>query len=227
MLREAGNVGHATLLHEIQTSLGPEPWGPSLRHLTMSRREPRYRRGAAAAASEAQRPSARFSSRMRTARTAALSSEKISATCHRPKTSGRTAISPTTTEIIGVVDEAVRAAADERLAGQDDDPRRPARPERWQAPRCAPARQDEHRRARSRRSGGRARATTRRASHSGVHARRSADNGRARCSRAPCASRRRVLRFDSHSSPRRCSVTSARIDDVRGVTRLRAAARRR
>src|SRR5690348_1068842 len=26
-----------------QTPLGPEPWGPSLRHLTMSRREPRYR----------------------------------------------------------------------------------------------------------------------------------------------------------------------------------------
>src|SRR5579884_3905729 len=40
--RKAFDVGHSCSI-AVQTALGPEPWGPSLRQLTMSRREPRYK----------------------------------------------------------------------------------------------------------------------------------------------------------------------------------------
>ena len=88
----------------------------------------------------------------------------MSATRHRPKTNGRTAISRDHDEIIGVIDEAVGTAADQWCIGQDDDPRRPAGAERRKHPDARELNQHEQRRARSRRSADPGRATTRLAS---------------------------------------------------------------
>ena len=131
---------------KAQTSLGPEPWGPSLRHLAMSRREPRYRLGKAGSASEAfSGRSAAFSARMRTARTAALSRVKISATLPQPEDQRQDRDLGDHDQIIGVIDEAVGTAPDQRRVGKDDDPRRPARPERREHPDPRELEQHEHR----------------------------------------------------------------------------------
>ena len=104
----------------------------------MSRREPRYRRGPVAQAMlAAKRPVLGADADCRGC--AALRSEKSSATCHSPNTSGRTAISPIDDQIIGVVDPAIRAAADQRRVGKDDDARGPASAQAWRPPRCARA----------------------------------------------------------------------------------------
>ena len=115
-------------------------------------------------------------------------------------------------QIIGVVDEAIGAARDQRLAGNDDDPRRPAAAERQEHPQRARARPARTAPAAAGSPAGRARATTRRrarrrgARRSRIMAGRDLDARPPRCSRA-------VLRAAIGSSASRCSVTSARIDD--------------
>ena len=97
-------------------------------------------------------------------------------------------------EVIGVIDQAIRAAANQRCLGQDDDPGRPAGAKRGKHPDARQLDQHEQRRARSRRSDGRAPAT-KGCQPQRMDARRSADNAPAPTSCAPCASRRRVLRL--------------------------------
>ena len=116
-----------------------------------------------------------------------------------------------TTEIIGMVDEAVRAAADEGLAGRTMIRVVQRGAERWRGPRCAPVREARTSPARSRRSAGRAQATkARRATAHGP--RRSTDNGRgAMLARAMREQPPRVAVATATARRGAASVTSARI----------------
>ena len=97
---------------------------------------------------------------MRIARTAALSRLKTSAICHRPKTKRQHGDFGDDDQVIGVIDEPIRPAPDQRRAGHDDDPRRPALPERAQHPDAGQLEQHEQDEQKRRRSAGRAPTTT-------------------------------------------------------------------
>src|SRR4029078_13305321 len=126
---------------KLKTSSGPEPKGPSLRHLTMSRREPRYRReqsGAQAgeralflANADGQNRGVEQGEKRRDGPESESQRQRGDFAGHDYR--------------IWVLHEAIRSAGDKRRPRQNDDPRGPARPERCEDPEASQLQQDEQR----------------------------------------------------------------------------------